>query len=215
MIFNKHLELEGQHAIFGASKYSWLNDKNEIEIIDRFIAGYMPQIGTSIHEFAKNAIVNRIKLSKNDKKMILMHLVTNDDIPRAVIDELDLELIFETVRMYVNDSIGFRMEPEVILRYSGYSFGTSDSVSFRDNFLRIHDLKTGSRPAKIEQLLVYAAYLCLEYSIDPFDISGSELRIYQKGEALIHNPDPKEIKEIMLNAINHNKVIDNFLKLGG
>ena len=45
--------------------------------------------------------------------------------------------------MYVNDAIGFKMTPEQILYYSDNCFGTADAILFRNNFLRIHDLKTG------------------------------------------------------------------------
>lgn len=49
------------------------------------------------------------------------------------------------------------MTPEQILYYSDRWFGTADSIAFDKNMLRIHDLKTGRRPAKMEQLMVYAA----------------------------------------------------------
>ena len=56
--------------------------------------------------------------------------------------------IKETVCMHINDAIGFRMEPEVVLKYSLNCFGTADAICFRNKTLRIHDLKTGESPAK-------------------------------------------------------------------
>lgn len=85
--------------------------------------------------------------------------------------------------------------------------GTADAISFRNNFLRIHDLKTGKRPVHIEQLEIYAALFCLEYKIKPNDIK-IELRIYQNDEILVHEPEPEEITEIM-NKIVH---VDNMLE---
>ena len=40
--------------------------------------------------------------------------------------------------------------------YSERFFGTADAISFRNNVLRIHDLKTGKGPVHMEQLEVYA-----------------------------------------------------------
>lgn len=74
--------------------------------------------------------------------------------------------------------------------------------------LHIFDLKTGSRPVHIEQLLIYAALFCLEYKIKPTDIS-TELRIYQSDEILVHEPTPDEILEIMDKIIHINKLLEN------
>lgn len=76
------------------------------------------------------------------------------------------------------------MTPEQVLYYSENCFGTADAISFRNNFLRIHDLKTGVVPAHMEQLEIYAALFCLEYRVKPMDIS-MELRIYQNDDVLI------------------------------
>ena len=93
-----------------------------------------------------------------------------------------------------------------ILYYSDFCFGTADTIAFRDNFLRIHDLKTGLMPAHIEQLEIYASLFCLEYKIKPVDIQ-MELRIYQNNEVLIHNPEVDEIVPIMDQIIAYNKFI--------
>ena len=85
--------------------------------------------------------------------------------------------------------------------------GTADAISFRNNFLRIHDLKTGKRAVHIEQLEIYAALFCLEYKIKPNDIK-IELRIYQNDEIIVHEPEPEEITEIMNKIIHVDKMLE-------
>lgn len=85
--------------------------------------------------------------------------------------------------------------------------GTADAISFRNNFLRIHDLKTGTRPVHIEQLEIYAALFCLEYKVKPADIK-IELRIYQNDEILVHEPEAEEIIVIMNKIIHLNKILE-------
>ena len=94
------------------------------------------------------------------------------------------------------------MESEQILYYTENAFGTADVISFKDNFLRIHDYKSGITPVHMEQLRIYAALFCLEYLVKPENIK-IELRIYQKGEILFEEPDPKDIRAIM------NKIVDS------
>ena len=177
MIFNKHSNLEGQHAFLGASKYHWINyDENKIaEAYNKFLA---TEKGTVLHGFAAQCITLGQKLPRSNK----------------------------TLNMYVNDAIGFKMIPEQILYYSDNCFGTADSISFRNNFLRIHDLKTGLIPAHMEQLKVYAALFCLEYKKKPSDIS-MELRIYQNDEILIENPMVDDILPIIDKIISFDKII--------
>ena len=88
------------------------------------------------------------------------------------------------------------MTCEQMLFYSPNCFGTADSISFRRNKLRIHDLKTGVTATSEKQLEIYAALFCLEYSIDPFSIE-MELRIYQRDEIRVFEPDPNVILNIM------------------
>lgn len=169
MQFNKHSNLEGQHAFLSASKYHWINyDISRLE--QAFWNAQAQQRGTRIHAFAREAIELGVKLPKTKK----------------------------TLNMYVNDALGFRMTPEQVLYYSPNCFGTADAISYRDNekLLRIHDLKTGETPANILQLEVYEALFCLEYGKKPNDIR-SELRIYQNDEIFALEPDPDEIFGIM------------------
>ena len=180
MIFNKHDNLEGLHAPFGASKSSWLryDDKKAVEVYKALKA---KEMGTILHDWARQTILLGIKQPRSKK----------------------------TIYNYVNDAIGFKMSPEVVLFYSEYFFGTADTICFRNNVLRIHDLKTGTIPAKMEQLEIYAALFCLEYKIKPIDID-IELRIYQNDEVLVHNPSPEDITNIMNKIIHLNKIlIDN------
>jgi len=182
MIFNKHSNLEGQHAFLGASKYHWVNyDEAKVaELYSKFLA---TQRGTVLHAFAADCISLGQKLPKSRK----------------------------TLNMYVNDAIGFKMKPEQILYFSDNCFGTADAISFRNDFLRIHDLKTGLIPAHMEQLEIYAALFCLEYKIKPGNIE-MELRLYQNNDILIANPTAEDIVPIMDKIISFDKVINKIKK---
>lgn len=204
MNFNRHLDLEGQHAFLGASKYQWINyDEETLRL--RYKNSWSPTIGTVLHELAKRLIEERIKVNKTDQKMVYMYLVINN-IPKYAID---MDFIFVNFMQYVNDAIGFRMTPEVVLKYSERCFGTTDAINFNEktNFLRIHDYKSGSTVAKIEQLLIYAALFCLEYNYRPGEIKV-ELRIYQNENILIHQPTADEIAHIMDKIITSDKTIE-------
>ena len=177
MEFNKHKNLEGCHAFLGASKYHWVNyDASKVAASYR---SYLATLkGTELHDFAARCIKLGQKLPKSKK----------------------------TLNMYVNDAIGYRMTPEQVLYYSDNCFGTADSISFKDNLLRIHDLKTGATPAHMEQLEIYAALFCLEYKIKPADID-IELRIYQSDDIMIFNPTVEDIVPIMDKIITSDKII--------
>lgn len=172
MEFNKHSTLEGLHAPFSASSSSWLRYSDE-KALDVYLNKKASERGTRMHAWAKETIDLGIKQPRSKK----------------------------TIYAYVNDAIGFKMDTEVVLFYSIRFFGTADAISFRNNMLRIHDLKTGKREAHIEQLMVYAALFCLEYKVKPESIE-IELRIYQNDEILYHKPEPEEVREIM-NKIVH------------
>lgn len=177
MLFNPHSQLAGQHAFLSASKYHWINYDDEK--LDRvYIAAMAAQRGTELHAFAHEAIRLGVKLPRSQK----------------------------TLHLYVNDAIGYRMTPEQVLYYSDNCFGTADTISFRKNFLRIHDLKTGVTHTSEHQLEVYAALFCLEYRIKPFDIE-TELRIYQNDEVRVYEADPDAIVHIMDKIITFDKRI--------
>ena len=160
MKWNDHSKLAGNHAFLGASKYAWLNDTPE-KLRNRYIKWLAVQRGTELHDLAAKLIKLGIELPQTAK----------------------------TFDQYVNDAIGFRMKPELTLYYSENCFGTADAIAWdeKTKFLRIHDLKTGEVPAKMEQLYIYAALFCLEYHQKPANM-GFELRIYQNNGIDIANP---------------------------
>lgn len=178
MNFVKHSNLEGLHAPFGASKSAWLRYDDD-KAIDVFRNMKAKEMGTKLHEWAKNTIDLGIKQPRSKK----------------------------TIYAYVNDAIGFKMKTEVVLYYSDRFFGTADAISFRNNILRIHDLKTGKTPVHMEQLEIYAALFCLEYKIKPGEID-IELRIYQNDEVICHNPTAEDILPIMDKIVH----LDNLLR---
>lgn len=202
MIFEAHKELRGKHATLTPSQPHWLRYSEE-QLFQKYVSTYIPMVGTSLHALAETLIKNNLKLKKGDKLAVLSHLL-NDGIPRSVID---IERIYGNFMMYVNDAIGFKLVPEQILYYSPYCFGTADAISFRKNFLRIHDLKTGTAPAKMEQLMVYAALFCLEYKIKPGEID-IELRIYQNDEILHHEPTAEDILPVMDCIVRNSRILE-------
>lgn len=177
MNFNRHSDLEGLHAFLGASKYHWINYDDE-KLVETYNAFMAAQRGTELHEFAAQCIRLGQKLPKSQK----------------------------TLNMYVNDAIGYRMTPEQVLYYSEYCFGTADTISFRNNLLRIHDYKSGTIKAHMEQLRIYAALFCLEYKMKPRNID-IELRIYQSDEVLLENPPSEQIEAIMNKIVSFDKII--------
>ena len=178
MDFNPHLNLVGKHAFLSASKYHWINYDEE-KLTNSYHKYLAVQRGVELHEFAASAIRLGQKLRGSKK----------------------------TLNMYVNDAIGFKMTPEQPLYYSDNCFGTADTISFRNNELRIHDYKSGETPASMSQLEVYAALFCLEYGYKPADIF-IELRIYQSDQVLIHHPEAEDISSIMGKIIIFDKRID-------
>lgn len=184
MNFKKHSSLEGKHAFLGASKYHWINYDDD-KLIESYSKFQATLNGTILHDFACQCITLGQKLPKSQK----------------------------TLNMYVNDAIGFKMKPEQVLYYSDNCFGTADAIVFRNNLLRIHDLKTGVTRAHMEQLEIYAALFCLEYNKKPSDID-MELRIYQNNEILVHNPTVEDILPIMDKIITFDKLIDR-MKMEG
>jgi len=177
MNFNYHSNLEGRHAFLGASQYHWINYDDE-KLIDAYTRRQAALRGTILHAFAADCIRLGQKLPD----------------------------IQQTLNMYVNDAVGFKMTPEQILCYSENCFGTADAICFRNNMLRIHDLKTGTIPAHIEQLMIYAALFCLEYHKKPSEID-IELRLYQSNEVLIHKPTVEDVVPIMDKIITFDKIL--------
>lgn len=183
MNFEPHSNLKDQHAFLGASNWHWINYD-----VDKCKTVYANQLakkkGTVLHAFAATCIKLNQKLPRSNK----------------------------TLNMYVNDCISFKMKPEQIVYYSLNAFGTADAISFRNNTLRIFDLKTGQTPAHMEQLMIYAAFFCLEYGYKPEKIE-IELRIYQNDEVTVLNPTSDQIRVIMDHAQLFDAVIDDMKML--
>lgn len=184
MNFNRHFKLEGLHAPFSASQSSWLRYDDE-KAIEVYRNKKAAEMGSRLHRWAKDTIDLKIKQPRSKK----------------------------TIYAYVNDAIGYNMETEVVLFYSERFFGTADAISFRNGVLRIHDLKTGVTPVKIEQLLVYAALFCLEYGVKPRSIE-IELRIYQNDEILYHNPTAEEVEMVMDKIVHFDELLESLEKEG-
>lgn len=160
-----------QHAEFSPSQCSWNNytDEDFIRVRrNRQAAEY----GTKLHALAKMMIDEGIVLAPSD------------------------DPVKDNLRMYVNDCIKHGMETERRLFYSPVFGGTADAMSFKRKKLIIFDLKTGVKPAKIEQLMNYAALFCLTERKDPSKIA-IELRIYQNCEVMIYEPESDEIQRII------------------
>jgi hypothetical protein len=140
MRFNKHLNLQGEHAFLSPSQYHWINYTPN-RLAERWTTAQAAAYGTAQHLYAQEQIAAG-RLSDH----------------------------VGTLGLYINDSIQHRMSCEQILFYSENCFGTADAISFRYNKLRIFDLKTGVVPGSVHQLEVYAALFCLEYEVDPYKI---------------------------------------------
>lgn len=201
MNWNQHRNLEGSHAFLSASKYGWLTKTNE-EIVQSYTNSFAQSIGTLSHAFAADYIRFREKLKKSDSRTLKMDLMRRG-IPEYAID---IRAFFPTVMRYVNDSIDYMMDPEVLLYYSDLCFGTADSIQVLNGVLRIHDLKTGTTVAKIDQLKIYAALFYLEYGQKPERLR-TELRIYQSDDVLVHEPEVEEIREVMDAIVEKDRVL--------
>lgn len=210
MLWNDHSKLiKGQHAFLGGSKFSWLNySEEDLEVAWK--RQYAQKIGTVLHELASKLIDNRIKITNKDRNMVLLYLIDNE-IPKSVIDMIDIRQIMNNLIPYITDGIGFRMKSEQPLVYSENIYGTADAIVFdeRKQILRIHDYKSGTTPAHLEQLEIYAALFCLEYRFKPGDINF-ELRIYQDGDQLIGNPKASDILPTMDKIVTFDKIIESF-----
>lgn len=178
MEWKDHSKLEGLHATFGASQYHWINYDVD-KMLQVFKNNKAKQLGTELHAHAANCIKYRTKLKGRN-----------------------------TIALYVNDAIGFRMKPEQILYYSPYFFGTADAINFneRKKILRIHDLKTGVSKPSFHQLEIYASLFCLEYDYKPADLEII-LRLYQNDSFTEGCPTAEDIVPIMDKIVTFNRVL--------
>lgn len=176
--FNQHKEIKDKHAFLSPSKYHWIRYTPE-KMLEKFDNHMTAVLGTRLHAFAHEAIQLGITMPDNT----------------------------QTLNMYINDCIGYRMQTEVGLMYSPNAFGAVDAIDFSKNLLRIFDLKNGVSPASADQLKVYAALFCLEYKVKPTAIEY-DLRIYQLDNIAYHEVDPEEILYIMDVIVEFNKLIE-------
>lgn len=171
--------LKGTHSFLSPSNYHWVNYD-----ISKLKATYKKRMaterGTQLHALAEQCIRLGIRLPSNKTAL----------------------------NMFVNDAIGFKMRTEQVLFYSENAFGTTDAISFRDNILRIHDLKTGESTVSMKQLEIYVALFCLEYGIKIKNINV-ELRIYQGGEIIVYKPSDHDIQKLMATIVTFSKEIDS------
>lgn len=171
MPLNKHYELIGKHAFLSPSKYTWLN-YDQPKLYQSYENALAIAHGTKLHAMAKDLIEEGIRLRGNS----------------------------QTFSAYVNDAIGYGMTPEQPLYFSENCFGTTDALLFKKGTLRIHDLKTGTQPAHMEQLEIYAALFLMEYE-RIFGVSPSNtkvnLAIYQNDDVLEESPDRERMEEII------------------
>jgi hypothetical protein len=161
---------------------AWLRYDDE-KLERRFMEHLAAQLGTEEHEYAARAI----KLGHRQP----------EDPPT-------------TLGMYINDSIGWRMKPEVILYWSDYCFGTADALGFVESkmSLKINDLKTGRTRTTFDQLVAYAALFCLEYDYPrPWDLD-IELRIYQSNRVKVHVPDHDEVFHAMDRILTGTRLLE-------
>lgn len=180
MKWNNHLEMPDEdHAFLSPSNYHWLNyDNDKLQTV--YTNKMSKEEGTWLHDLASRCIQKRIKLAKSKN----------------------------TLNMFVNDCIGFRMRSEQKLVYSINAFGTTDAISFDGKLLRIFDYKSGTTPASFKQLDIYAAYFCLEYNIDPYTIEIEE-RIYQNSEVFQSFPEGEYIRNVMNKTIESDNIVEN------
>lgn len=181
MRFNRHSDLEGKHAFLSPSQYAWM--RYDDDKLAKMYANRLATLrGDEEHDFAQMAIH-------------LGHRMPD---------------IQKTMNLYVNDSIGWRLKPEVALFWSNDCFGRADAIGYRhsERILRVSDLKTGRSVTKVDQLEGYAALFCLEYEIRPFDMAGIELRIYQSNECRLYIGDPDKIFHIMDRIVTGTRIIE-------
>lgn len=181
MDWNKHSALAGTHAFLSASKYHWHNWT--LDKLERAFTTHQASVrGTALHALAHMAITLRQYMGGPEQE-------------------------HNTLSLYVRDAIDLGMVSEQMLVYSRNAYGQADTIGFRKSKLNIHDLKTGVTRTSEHQLETYAAYFCLEYGIDPFDIE-IELRIYQNDEVRIYDADPAVIRAIMKITIEFDAYIE-------
>lgn len=181
MRFQDHSNLAGTHAFLSASKHHWINYTEE-KLLETYNSHRAHVRGSQLHDLAAQMIRLGVKPQRTQ----------------------------QTFNMYVNDCIGWKMSPEVVLFYSQFAYGSADAIGFTEKnkhkILRISDLKTGVTPTKFDQLEVYGALFCLEYGYKPFELNF-ELRIYQSDEVRFVEGDQDKITHIVDKFVTFDKIL--------
>lgn len=172
---------EGTHAFLSPSQPAWLR-YTESHLLEMYRQENAREKGTRLHAWAEETIKLGIFQKQRTNNMLYN---------------------------YVNDGIGFRMEPEKLLFHSKYCYGTADTIKFdsRKRILRIHDLKTGVTKPHDDQLKVYAALWCMQNGIDPETITII-CRFYQRDTCREFSPEAAEIKSIIGIILASEKILE-------
>lgn len=224
MSSNRYLNLNRKHALFSPSRGAWIRYDDQ-KIIDILKNRYRAQLGTEIHEFSAIQIMLNHKITSvrtipdsienyiyTKYRFMNCSRETFEDAMNLVDHVKDLpKAVFDTVKFYINDAIGFDMEPEMKLDFSPDIAGTSDAVIFRNQVLRIHDLKTGDGQPTKEQLEQYAALYCLENDKNPSAIR-IVLRFYHLDGIIEWEPEANDIWMIMNRMIEVEKLAAPYRK---
>ncbi len=180
MIWKQYSHLENTHAFLSPSKHYWLSYSPE-KLVSSYHNHKKISLGTQYHKLAAKLITLAVRLPNTSA----------------------------TLNSFVNDAIGFKMKAEVVLFYSYNCYGTVDAISFSNDVLRIHDLKTGRTPGAINQLLIYAGLFVLNYGIDSREIQETHLRIYQNEEVLEFSPSVSDIADVVSGIEEADKIIES------
>lgn len=204
---------DGWHAMFSGSKHSWANWSPE-DVKDKVIARVSSEdartIGTIIHAEAATNIRNKTIIPRKDvAEFLITRAILLGGIPRK---EFDPKVYVNNFYHYCNDAIKLGMSAEFKIKPfsdSLYFGGTADALKFEDGKLIIFDLKTGSNNVSMEQLLIYAAFFCLEYGIRPGDIQTT-LKIYQENKKQTMNPSTPQLVKLMDLTVTINDYISEW-----
>lgn len=151
------------HAFLSPSRYHWVRYSPD-KLRESYLNYRRTRLGTQLHELAEQLIQLNVRLPDNGSSL----------------------------NSFVNDAIRLRLEPEQLLYYNEWCFGTADAIGISNGVLTIHDLKTGRSPGSFDQLMIYAALYVLIEGIRPPE---TVLRIYHNGEIHEYLPKTDEILE--------------------
>jgi hypothetical protein len=210
--WHDHKSLEGKHAILSASQGGWINANDE-SLMHRTRSFYIADAGTVLHELASKLIKSKLRIT-DDGVTLIKYELTNNFIPYRIFKDIDI--IARTIKAFVNDAIGFGMESERVLYVSPVCFGTTDAISYDEikKILRIHDLKNGEKKVTdFRQLILYSAEFCIEYKVDPRELTEIELRYYQYDEiTAVNSKQTPGLVDDICNVINLIKTKSTFVE---